>query len=374
MKDNQKERFPIVDEECRVIGEATRGECHGGSRLLHPVVHLHVFNPRGDIYLQKRPLWKDLLPGKWDTAVGGHIDYGETPEEALRREAREELGITDFKAIFTEKYVFESDVERELVFVYHCTYDAPIHPSAIELDGGRFWSFDEVVRAMGNGILTPNFESEFVRYFIDVDTSLKRYVEHEVIPRYDHFDMAHRRKHVMMVIGQSLDLAKKVGADMGMAFTVAAYHDVGLCEGREHHHTVSGRIIREDMALRKWFTEEQIEVMAEAAEDHRASSAHPPRSIYGRIVAEADRFIDPETIVQRTVQYGLEHYPQMSREEHYERMIAHLNEKYGRGGYLQLWFDNSSNGARLEELRSKMDDEGIMRQLFDRFYTNEDAL
>lgn len=163
--DNQKEKFPIVDEEGRVIGSATRGECHNGSRLLHPVVHLHVFNSAGDIYLQKRPEWKDIQPGKWDTAVGGHIDYGETPEEALLREVREELGITDFKPEFVGKYVFESRRERELVYVSRTVYDGPIRPSAEELDGGRFWTMKEISEAMGQNILTPNFESEFKRCF-----------------------------------------------------------------------------------------------------------------------------------------------------------------------------------------------------------------
>lgn len=161
--DNQQEIFPIVDEEGRVIGSATRGECHGGSRLLHPVVHLHVFNSKGDIYLQRRPAWKDIQPGKWDTAVGGHIDYGETLEEALQREVREELGIKDFKAIFIDKYVFESQRERELVYVHRCIYDGEICPSTEELDGGRFWSMAEIREAMGKDILTPNFESEFKR-------------------------------------------------------------------------------------------------------------------------------------------------------------------------------------------------------------------
>lgn len=165
--DNQQERFPIVDEVGRKIGSATRGECHGGSKLLHPVVHLHVFNAKGDIYLQRRPTWKDIQPGKWDTAVGGHIDDGETPEEALRREVREELGITDFMAEFIDKYVFESEREREFVYVHWTTYDGEIHPSAEELDGGRFWTMQEVRDAMGKGILTPNFESEFRRCFFD---------------------------------------------------------------------------------------------------------------------------------------------------------------------------------------------------------------
>ena len=164
MKDNEQERFPIVDEDGTVIGQATRGECHNGSRLLHAVVHLHVFNSKGELYLQKRPEWKDIQPGKWDTAVGGHIDYGETPEEALRREVREELGITDFVPEFIGKYVFDSKRERELVYVNRTTYDGLVQPSKDELDGGRFWSMAEIDEAMGQGVLTPNFESEFARF------------------------------------------------------------------------------------------------------------------------------------------------------------------------------------------------------------------
>jgi isopentenyldiphosphate isomerase len=164
--DNLKEIFPIVDENGTVVGKATRGECHSGSRLLHPVVHLHVFNAAGDVYLQKRPEWKDIQPGKWDTAVGGHMDYAETPEEALGREAREELGITAFESQFVGKYVFDSKRERELVYVNRTTYNGDISPSKEELDGGRFWTMQEIREAMGKNVLTPNFESEFKRFFL----------------------------------------------------------------------------------------------------------------------------------------------------------------------------------------------------------------
>ena len=164
--DNQEEKFPIVNEQGEVIGSATRGECHSGSKLLHPVVHLHVFNSKGDIYLQRRPAWKDIQPGKWDTAVGGHIDFGETPEVALRREVREELGIIDFVPVPIDKYVFESQREKELVYVNRTTYDGEIRPSTDELDGGRFWTLQEIREAMGKGLLTPNFESEFQRCFL----------------------------------------------------------------------------------------------------------------------------------------------------------------------------------------------------------------
>ena len=166
MKDNAQEIFPLVDEEGKVIGKATRGECHNGSRLLHPVVHLHVFNSKGEVYLQKRPEWKDIQPGKWDTAVGGHIDYGEKPEEALHREVGEELGISDFEPVAMGMYVFEGLRERELVYVNKTTYDGAVNPSKEELDGGRFWTIEEIKEAIGKGVLTPNFESEFQRFFL----------------------------------------------------------------------------------------------------------------------------------------------------------------------------------------------------------------
>lgn len=162
MKDNAEELFPIVDEDGNIVSAATRGECHNGSKLLHPVVHLHVFNSAGELYLQKRPAWKDIQPGKWDTAVGGHVDLGENVEMALRREVREELGITDFTPEALTQYVFESARERELVFVHRTTYDGSITPSE-ETDGGRFWSVQEIRDNLGKGVFTPNFESEIAR-------------------------------------------------------------------------------------------------------------------------------------------------------------------------------------------------------------------
>lgn len=200
---------------------------------------------------------------------------------------------------------------------------------------------------------------------------MKHYLETEIIPRYETFDKAHRTEHVRQVIAESLKLASYYVVDERMVYAVAAYHDFGLCEGREHHHLVSGRMMRADSRLREWFSEEEIEVMAQAVEDHRASNVHAPRSIYGRIVAEADRLIEPMQILRRTVQYGLSHYPELSKDLHYSRYCEHLHEKYAEGGYLKLWIPESENAAQLRALRRIIADESQCRAAFEQIYSEE---
>ncbi|MBR1687887.1 MAG: NUDIX domain-containing protein [Prevotella sp.] len=163
--DNSQELFPVIDEAGNVIGSISRGEAHDGRKILHPVVHLHLFNSRGELYLQRRPDWKDIQPGKWDTACGGHVDYGERIEQALLREVREELGICGYTPTPLGHYIFESAREREMVYAYQTVYDGAVSPSESELDGGRFWTAEEIRQNMGKGVFTPNFESEYQRFF-----------------------------------------------------------------------------------------------------------------------------------------------------------------------------------------------------------------
>ena len=159
----KEEIFPIVNSEGEVIGSATRSECHAGTFILHPVVHLHIFNSKGELYLQKRVMTKKIQPGKWDPAVGGHVDYGENVEVALLREKREELGVKDFVPEFLMRYEFRSTIEAEMVYIYRCTYDGSFAPDSAEVDEGRFWSLDEIRDNIGKGVFTPNFESEIER-------------------------------------------------------------------------------------------------------------------------------------------------------------------------------------------------------------------
>ena len=195
------------------------------------------------------------------------------------------------------------------------------------------------------------------------------FVEREIVPRYDAFDAGHSRDHVHTVISQAMKLAEFYpDVDKCVLLVAAAYHDLGLVNGREHHHTDSAHIVRQDQRLRQWFSQDEIDTIADAAEDHRASSDHEPRTIYGRIVAEADRIIDSETIVRRALQFGMKRQPDLDREGQYRRLMAHMREKYDYGGYLKLWIPQSDNARRLDEFRKILANENEFRRLFDNIY------
>lgn len=199
------------------------------------------------------------------------------------------------------------------------------------------------------------------------------FVETQILPRYNAFDKAHNLAHVNGVISRSLTLAKKLGADGNMAYAIAAYHDLGLEGPRAIHHLTSGKIVQSDARLKRWFSAEQIRVIKEAVEDHRASASHAPRSIYGKIVAEADRDLDPESVFRRTIQFGLNHYPEKNQEGHWQRFLEHMQQKYSSHGYIKLWITNSPNAEKLQAIRSLIDAPEELRKVFDRLYAEETA-
>lgn len=220
-----------------------------------------------------------------------------------------------------------------------------------------------------------------MKEYIGIREDIQKFVFDEIVPKYAGFDPAHKEDHALTVIEQAMLLMDRMSAwraaqneetasnwqevpEREMLFIAAACHDLGLVNGRERHHLDSGIIIRNDPRLRQWFTEEDIETIAQAAEDHRASGKSAPRSIYGKIVAEADRVIDGETIIRRTIQFGFTHYPSLDREAHIIRAVEHLREKYGRGGYLKLWIPWSDNATRLNALQEMIaDDSAVYREI-----------
>ena len=197
------------------------------------------------------------------------------------------------------------------------------------------------------------------------------FVETQILPQYAQFDKAHNISHANKVIRSSLELARRMGADLDMAYVVAAYHDLGLSGPRAVHHITSGKILLQDARLKRWFSPEQLLMMKEAVEDHRASASRAPRSIYGKIVAEADRDIHPETVIRRTIQFGLSNYPQLNREGHWQRFMQHMDEKYSVNGYIRLWIQGSENERNLNELRSLLANPPLMRRYFDRIIEEE---
>ncbi len=202
----------------------------------------------------------------------------------------------------------------------------------------------------------------------NVSLDLMEFVETEILPRYAFFDQAHRLPHVTQVIRQSLALANRIGADLDMAYVTAAYHDLGLEGPRAIHHITSGKILAADIRLRRWFSKEQIKIMKEAVEDHRASASHAPRSIYGKIVAEADRELDPDTVFRRIILYGLDHYPEMTREQQWNRFIEHLDNKYSSSGYIKLWIPGGENESKLKVIRGYIAERNKLRNMFDSLF------
>lgn len=315
-----------------------------------------------------------LVPGEEPTY--GHIDHGrwideQTPYCTLHRLAAmpNTNGIADIAFRYAKKQVphlrvdthHENRPMRHILEKEGFVYCGVIYmPDGSPRDAYEWWRYDEV------------------------PVDMKEYVEKEILPRHQQYDAAHRPDHIRRVIARTMVSVNNVKNKMNsatqesssplyikytLAYMAAAMHDIGICEGREVHHLASGRIIRSDKTLQRWFTDEEIETIAQAAEDHRASATTKPRSLLGCLLAEADRDIEPETIVRRTVEYGLSHYPTLDREGHWQRTLEHLHEKYAEGGYLKLWMAESPNTAPLADLRALIKDEERLRKLFDKLIT-----
>ena len=206
---------------------------------------------------------------------------------------------------------------------------------------------------------------------IDSSITIFEFIETQILPRYAEFDRAHNLEHVTRVIRNSLELVKSTGADINMVYAIAAYHDLGMSGHRADHHLRGGKILAADARLKKWFSPEQLKIMKEAVEDHRASASRAPRSIYGKIVAEADRDIDSDTVFRRTIQFGLSNYPELDKEGHWKRFQEHMQSKYSKDGYIKLWIPNSPNAQRLNALRNIIAQPEQLRKEFERLFDDE---
>jgi len=203
---------------------------------------------------------------------------------------------------------------------------------------------------------------------MEVILDLMSFIETSILPKYNSFGKSHGLAHVQRVIASSMVLARRLGADIDMVYAIAAYHDLGMSGPRAIHHITGGKILMADQRLRKWFSDEQIKIMKEAVEDHRASASHEPRSIYGKIVAEADRDLQPEVVFTRAIEYGVEHYPELDEEGQWERFARHMEEKYSVNGYIKLWIPNSPNEQYIKTVREVIADKSRLRAAFDKIY------
>lgn len=308
----------------------------------------------------------------WWEFPGGKLEPGESPREALERELGEEMraDVCVGPRLMTADYSYPGfDIRLHFYVCSLSSGDITLleHDASRWLEGTELRSVDwlpadkGVIEALE--ALTAGVSPEVVGY-----------VEEKIIPRYDGFDKAHRRDHARMVINRSLALAERLPElNRDMVYCIAAFHDLGLVNGREKHHLDSGLILEADSFVRERFSAEQIETMRQAVEDHRASGKSEPRSLYGMVVADADRFIDPETIIRRTVQYGLANYPQLDRAGHFDRTLGHLCEKYGPEGYLRVWLTWSGNAVRLRQLHEIIADRQSLAAIFDRIFDEETA-
>lgn len=184
---------------------------------------------------------------------------------------------------------------------------------------------------------------------------LVQYIETEIFPLYDRNEEGHGINHIKTVIERSLKLAEDYDVDSDMVYTIAAYHDLGHYIDRKTHEIISAQMFMEDKIIHTFFTEEQINIIKEAIEDHRASLGHEPRSIYGKIISAADRtIIDIDDTIKRTYSYGKKNFPDLSEEQQIERIYQHLTDKYGMDGYAKVFLKDAEFETALQNLRDAL--------------------
>ena len=292
---------------------------------------------------------KHFFPGVFDVILGEREGVERKPNPQIVRDILHSLQPSAIS--LQTLYIGDSLVDRDTAMNANVPFVA------------CSWGFVSREALIENGVMCIVDKPEEI--LLDV------YIQQSILPQYETFDDGHKRDHAETVIRESLKLARAYDANETMAYVIAAYHDLGLKFDREKHHIHSGEILMADENLRKWFTEEQLMTMRDAVEDHRASGKNPPRTIYGAIVAEADRQIDPLTVVHRTMAYSLKLYPDGDFDTLYQRSLDHLHEKYAEGGYLHLWLNSERNVQGLAKLRAMIHNEQELRNLCREWFDNQ---
>lgn len=298
-----------------------------------------------------------FFPGIFDIILGEREGIERKPNPQIVFDILDRLRLKEKRSASPER------IKTELLYVGDSLVDRETARNANVPFVACSWGF------VSRGALIENGVGRIIDK--PQDLLLDVYIEQSILPQYDAFDGGHKRDHAETVIMESLKLARAYDADETMAYVIAAYHDLGLKFDREKHHIHSGEILMADENLRKWFTQEQLMTMRDAVEDHRASGKNPPRTIYGAIVAEADRQIDPLTVVHRTMAYSLKLLPEADFDTLYQRSLDHLHEKYAEGGYLKLWLNSERNVQGLAQLRAIIRDEKKLRALCQEWFERQ---
>lgn len=306
----------------------------------------------------------------------GHQENDESDIKTAMREVYEETHIKSF--LFEEIksdmiYLIRNEIEKEVILFLGIPLSTQIMKQDAEVKQAFWMNEKDVLNVLTHQNTKDAFTNIINQFKNTVEYQLPiELVEHlylNVLAKYQMFDQAHQNDHVHQVLKTSLEIANQLDdVRLDLVYVIAFYHDIGNLFGRDDHHLTGAKYLEDDQMIQKYFSKDDIKIMKEAIEDHRASHDAPPRTIYGKIIAEADRDIIPEIIIKRTVQFGLSHYPKISQEEHVVRALDHIEEKYGRNGYLKLWLDSKKNVEGLEAVRKLLENKDELLKIIHKYY------